>query len=84
MDKQEQIRVRKDEKRYAQQARGISLKIKEDVQGFKRVLREAVVDGCGVCIVREAMKQFAIEEIDHMGWDTGSAQLIKTSPQTYP
>ena len=54
------------------------------MQGFKRVLREAVVDGCGVCIVREAMKQFAIEEIDHMGWDTGSAQFIKTSPQTYP
>ena len=46
--------------------------------------REAVVDRCGVCIVGEAMEQFAIEGIDYMGWDAGSGQFIKTSPQDPP
>ena len=32
----------------------------------------------------EAMEQFAIEGIDHMGWDAGSGQFIKTSPQDLP
>ena len=45
---------------------------------------EAVVDRCGVYMVGEAMKQFAIEGIDHMGWDAGSGQFIKTSPQDLP
>ena len=63
--------------------------MKEEVQGFKWVPREvkwmpreAVVDGCGVCMV--AMEQFAIEGIDHMGWDAGSGQFIKTSHQDPP
>ena len=42
--------------------------------------REAVVDRCGVCIVGEAMEQFAIEGIDQVGWDVGSGQFIKTCP----
>ena len=53
--------------------------MKEEVQGFKRVPREVkympgdvVVDGCGVCIVGEAMEHLAIEGIGHMGWDAGS------------
>ena len=65
--------------------------MKEEVQGFKRVPREvnwmpreAVVDRCGVCMAGEAMEQFAIEGIDHMGRDTGSGQFIKTSPQDPP
>ena len=67
------------------------LKMKEELQGFKRVPRdvkwmprEAVVDGCGVCMVGEAMEQIAIEGIDHMGWDAGSGQFIKTSLQDPP
>ena len=65
--------------------------MKEEVQGIKGVPREvkwmpreAVVDGCRVCMVGEAMEQFAIEGIDHMGWDAGSGQFIKTSPQDPP
>ena len=41
---------------------GVSLKMKEEVQGFKRLPmevkrmpKEAVVDGCGVCMVGKAM-----------------------------
>ena len=47
---------------FHRQAREVSLKIKEEVKGFKRVPmevnlmpREAVVDGCRVCMVGEAM-----------------------------
>ena len=65
--------------------------MKEEVQGIKGVPREvkwmpreAVVDGCRVCMVGEAMEQFAKEGIDHMGWDKGSGQFIKTSPQDPP
>ena len=36
------------------------------------------------CMVGEAMEQFAIEGIDHMGWDAWSGQFIKTSPQDPP
>ena len=36
------------------------------------------------CMVREAMEQFAIEGIEHMGWDIRSGQFIKTSPQDPP
>ena len=43
--------------------------------------REGVVDGCGVCMVGEAMEQFAIEGIDYMGWEAGSGHFINTSPQ---
>ena len=75
----------------AEPARGLSLKMKGEVQGVKRVPREvkwmpreAVVDGCGVCMVGEAMEQFAIEGIDHMGWDAWSRQFIKTSPHYTP
>ena len=46
--------------------------------------RKTVVGRCRVCMVGEAMKQFAIEGIDHMGWDAGSGQFIKTSPQDIP
>ena len=56
------------------QATGFSLKMNEEVHRFKRVPREvkwmhreAVVDGCGVRMAGEAMEQFAIEGIDHMG-----------------
>ena len=45
---------------------------------------EAAVDGCGACMVGDAMERFAIEGIDHMGWDAGSGQFIKTSPQDPP
>ena len=69
----------------------MSPKVKEEVQGFKKVPREvkwmpreAVVDGGRVCMVGEAMEQFAMEGIDHMGWDKGSGQFIKTSPQDPP
>ena len=65
--------------------------MKKDVQGFKRVPREvkwmpreAVVNGCMVCMVREAMEQLAIEGIDHIIWDAGSDQFIITSPQDPP
>ena len=54
--------------------------MKEEVQGFKSVPREvkwmpgeAVVDRCMVCMVGEAMEQFVIEGMDHMGWDAGQA-----------
>ena len=54
--------------------------MKEEVQGFKRVPREvkwmpreAVVDGCGVRMAGEAIEQFAIEGMDHLGWDAGQA-----------
>ena len=30
------------------------------------------------------MEQFVIEGIDHMGWDAGSGQFIKTSRQDPP
>ena len=46
--------------------------------------REAVVDECRMCMVGEAMEQFPIEGIDHVGWDAGSGQFIKTSPQDPP
>ena len=46
--------------------------------------RETVVDGCRVCMVGEAMEQFAIEGIDHMGWNAGSGQFVKTSHQDPP
>ena len=35
-------------------------------------------------MVEEAMEEFAIEGIDHMCWDAGSGQFIKTSPQDIP
>ena len=35
-------------------------------------------------MVRKAMEQFAIEGIDHIGWETGSGQFIETSPQDPP
>ena len=38
------------------------------------------MDGCGVCMVGEAMEQFAIEWIDHMGWDAGSGQPPGPNP----
>ena len=75
MDEQERLRVRKY---------GVSNKLREEVQGVKRVPREAVVDGCGECMVGEAMEQFTMEGIDHMEWDAGSDQFIKTSPQVLP
>ena len=65
--------------------------MKEEVHGFKRVPKkvkwmpkEAVVDRYRLCMVGEAMKQFAIEGIDYMGWDAGSGQFIKTSPKDPP
>ena len=61
------------------------------MQGFKRVPRkvkwmprEAVMDGCWVCMVGEAKEQFTIEGIDHMGWDEGSGQFMKTRRQDPP
>ena len=35
-------------------------------------------------MVGEAIEQFAIEGIDHMGLDAWSGQFIKTSPQVPP
>ena len=42
---------------------GVSLKMKEELQGFNRLVREvewipreAVVDGCGMCMVGKAME----------------------------
>ena len=65
--------------------------MKEEMQGFNRVPREvkwipreAVLDRCRVCMVGEAVEQIAIEGIVHMGWDAGSGQFIKTSPQDPP
>ena len=56
----------------------------EEIQGVERVPREAVVDECWACKVGEAMEQFPMEGIDHMEWDAGSDQFIKTSPQVLP
>ena len=56
----------------------------EEIQGVERVPKEAVLDECWVCKVGEAMQQFPIEGIDHMEWDAGSDQFIKTSPQVLP
>ena len=65
--------------------------MEEEVQGFKRVPREvmwrpreAVFNGCELCMVGEAMEQFVIEGKDHICWDAGSCQFIKSSPQDPP
>ena len=41
--------------------------IQEGALQVKWMPRETVVGRCRVCMVGEAMKQFAIEGIDHMG-----------------
>ena len=46
--------------------------------------QRGVVDGCWVFMVGEALEQFAIEGIYHMGWDAGSGHFIKTSHQDPP
>ena len=40
--------------------------------------------GRWVCMVGEAMEQFTMQGMDHMEWDEGSDQFIKTSPQDPP
>ena len=81
MAEQERVRERRQKKKKAQRARVISKKMEGKVQSSKPENREAEMDGCGICVVGEAMQKFTEEGIDHMEWDVGLDKFVKTNPQ---
>ena len=84
MAEQERVRERRQKKRKAQRAGVISKKMEGKVQSSKPENRETEMDGCGICVVGEAMQKFTEEGIDHMEWDEGLDKFVKTNPQEPP